>query len=184
LCRSRSQLEQKSRLALFEATVLPHLSAAYNFARWLLRDESDAEDVVQESYLRALRYFESYHGGDSRAWLLSIVRNTTYNWLQQNRSRQLTEPIDETTEALFPTDEQNPETILFARIDYELLRQALAELPIEFREVLVLREMEDLSYKEIAALCDLPIGTVMSRLARGRTRLQQRLAHSESGTVK
>jgi RNA polymerase sigma-70 factor, ECF subfamily len=176
-------LEQKSKLALFEATVLPHLSAAYNFARWLLQNGSDAEDIVQESYLRAFKYFEGYHGGDSRAWLLTIVRNTTYNWLQEKRSRQLTDPIDETTEALVAANDQNPETILLARIDHESLRQALTELPIEFREVLVLREMEELSYKEIAALCDLPIGTVMSRLARGRRHLQQRLARSESGNL-
>jgi RNA polymerase sigma-70 factor (ECF subfamily) len=160
------------------------LSAAYNFARWLLQNESDAEDVVQESYLRAYKYFQGYHGGDSRAWLLTIVRNTTYNWLQQNRSRQLTDPIDETTEALAVADNQNPETILLERIDQDLLREALTDLPIEFREVVILREMEDLSYKEIASLCDLPIGTVMSRLARGRRRLQQRLGSSESGSLK
>jgi len=170
----RSQLEQQNKLPLFEATVLPHLNAAYNFARWLLRDDSGAEDVVQESYLRALKYFSGYHGGDSRAWLLTIVRNTSYNWLQQNRSRELMNPIDDATEAA--TNDANPEIVLLQRIDHDLLRQALSELPIEFREVLILREMEGLSYKEIAALADLPIGTVMSRLARARARLQQRLA--------
>ncbi len=148
--------------------MLPHMSAAYNFARWLLRDESGAEDVVQESYLRALKYFRGYHGGDSRAWLLTIVRNTSYNWLQQNRSRELMNPIDDTTEALTATNDANPETVLLQRIDQDLIRQALTELPIEFREILILREMEGLSYKEIAALADLPIGTVMSRLARAR----------------
>jgi len=167
-------LEQRNKLALFEATVLPHLSAAYNLARWLLRDDTIAEDVVQESYLRALKYFSGYHGGDSRAWLLTIVRNTSYNWLQQNRSKELMNPIED-AEALTST-EANPETVLRQRIDHELLRQALTELPIEFREVLILREMEGFSYKEIAALADLPIGTVMSRLARARARLQQRLA--------
>jgi len=170
----RSQLEQQNKLPLFEATVLPHLNAAYNFARWLLRDDSGAEDVVQESYLRALKYFSGYHGGDSRAWLLTIVRNTSHNWLQQNRSRELMNPIDDATEAA--TNDANPEIVLLQRIDHDLLRQALSELPIEFREVLILREMEGLSYKEIAALADLPIGTVMSRLARARARLQQRLA--------
>jgi len=172
----RNQLEQRDKLQLFEATVLPHLSAAYNFARWLLRDESGAEDVVQESYLRALKYFSGYHGGDSRAWLLTIVRNTSYNWLQQNRSRELMNPIDDATEALAATADANPEMVLLQRIDQDLLRQALTELPIEFREVVILREMEGLSYKEIAALAELPIGTVMSRLARARARLQQRLA--------
>jgi len=172
----RSQLEQRNKLPSFEASVLPHMSAAYNFARWLLRDEGGAEDVVQESYLRALKYFRGYHGGDSRAWLLTIVRNTSYNWLQQNRSRELMNPIDDATEALTATNDANPETVLLQRIDQDLIRQALTELPIEFREVLILREMEGLSYKEIAALADLPIGTVMSRLARARARLQQRLA--------
>jgi RNA polymerase sigma-70 factor (ECF subfamily) len=172
----RDQLEQKNKLASFEATVMPHLPAMYNFARWLLQNESDAEDVVQESYLRALKYFQGYRGGDSRAWLLAIVRNTSHNWLQQNRSQQLTDPIDETIEALAAKDSGNPETLLLDRIDQELLKQAIAELPIEFREVLVMREMEELSYKQIASLCDLPLGTVMSRLARGRSRLQQRLA--------
>ncbi len=175
MSEERSQLEPKNKLPLFEATVLPHLNAAYNFARWLLHDESGAEDVVQESYLRALKYFSGYHGGDSRAWLLTIVRNTSYTWLQQNRSRELMNPIDDATEALAATNEANPERVLLQRIDHDLLRQALTELPIEFREVLILREMEGLSYKEIAALADLPIGTVMSRLARARARLQQRL---------
>ena len=176
MSEERNQLEQRDKLQLFEATVLPHLSAAYNFARWLLRDESGAEDVVQESYLRALKYFSSYHGGDSRAWLLTIVRNTSYNWLQQNRSRELMNPIDDATQALAATADANPEMVLLQRIDQDLLRQALTELPIEFREVVILREMEGLSYKEIAALAELPIGTVMSRLARARARLQQRLA--------
>ena len=176
MSEERNQLEQRDKLQLFEATVLPHLSAAYNFARWLLRDEGGAEDVVQESYLRALKYFRGYHGGDSRAWLLAIVRNTSYNWLQQNRSRELMNPIDDATEALPATNDANPEMVLLQRIDQDLLRQALTELPIEFREVVILREMEGLSYKEIAALAELPIGTVMSRLARARARLQQRLA--------
>ena len=176
MSEKRSQLEQRNKLSLFETTLLPHLGAAYNFARWLLRDEGGAEDVVQESYLRALKYFRGYHGGDSRAWLLTIVRNTSYNWLQQNRSRELMNPIDDATEALTATNDANPETVLLQRIDQDLIRQALTELPIEFREVLILREMEGLSYKEIAALAELPIGTVMSRLARARGRLQKKLA--------
>ena len=168
-------MEERSKLASFEATILTHLGAAYNFARWLLRNDSDAEDAVQETYLRAFRFFGGYHGGDSRAWLLSIVRNTCYTWLQQNRSRELMNPIDDAPE-IAATADANPETRLLQRIDAELLRRALEELPIEFREVMVLREMEGLSYKEIAALAELPIGTVMSRLARARKRLQQTLA--------
>src|SRR5438132_5351798 len=108
--------------------VLPHLGAAYNLARWLLRDDSGAEDVVQESYLRALKYFSGYHGGDSRAWLLTIVRNTSYNWLQQNRSRELMNPSDDATEALAATNDANPEIVLLQRIDHDLFRQSLREL--------------------------------------------------------
>ena len=126
--------------------------------------------------MRAFKYFGGYHGGDSRSWLLTIVRNTSYNWLQQKRSRELMQPIDDATETLTAPDDANPETVLRQHIDQELLFQALSELPIEFREVLILREMEGLSYKEIGALTDLPIGTVMSRLARARARLQKRLA--------
>jgi RNA polymerase sigma factor (sigma-70 family) len=170
----RSQLEQRTRVALFEAAVLPHLSAAYNFARWLLRDDHDAEDVVQESFLRALKFFDGYRGGNSRVWLLTIVRNTSYNWLQQHRSRQLMDPIDEASDVL-ASDQANPESLLQQKIDLGLLRHALMELPIEFREVVILREMEGLSYREIAALAELPIGTVMSRLARARGRLQRKL---------
>jgi RNA polymerase sigma factor (sigma-70 family) len=125
--------------------------------------------------LRALKYFGAYRSGNSRAWLLAIVRNTSYNWLQKNRARELMTPIDDVTETLTATG-ASPETLLLQRIDQDLLKQAVAELPIEFREVLVLREMEGLSYKEIAALADLPIGTVMSRLARARGQLQKRLA--------
>ena len=165
----------KNKLASFEAAILPHLGSAYNYARFLLKNESDAEDVVQESYLRAFKYFQGYHGGDSRAWLFTIVRNTSYNLLQQNRSRQLVDSIDDSTEVVDASSYSNPETVLRQRIDENLLRQAIEELPITFREVLILREMEELSYKEIGTLCDLPIGTVMSRLARGRARLHERL---------
>jgi RNA polymerase sigma-70 factor (ECF subfamily) len=153
---------------------LPHLNAAYNLARWLTRSDSDAEDVVQEACLRAFTYFESYHGGDSRAWLLKIVRNSSYTWLQQNRARELMVPLEDALEGLASTA-GNPEPLLLQRIDAQALRQALEELPPEFREVMVLRELEGLSYKEIADIAQIPIGTVMSRLARARTRLQERL---------
>src|SRR2546430_17470024 len=112
-------MEPRTKLSLFEATVLPHLNAAYNFARWLLRDESGAEDVVQESYLRALKYFSGYHGGDSRAWLLTIVRNTSYNWLQQNRFREFMNQIDDATEGLVATTGTNPEIALLQRIYHD-----------------------------------------------------------------
>ena len=168
-------MEDRSKLASFEATILPHLGSAYNFVRWLLRNDGDAEDVVQETYLRAFKFFGGYHGGDSRAWLLTIARNTCYTWLQQNRSRELMNTIDDAPE-IAALDDTNPETLLLQRIDEQQISKALEELPIEFREVMLLREMEGLSYKEIATLAAVPIGTVMSRLARARKRLQQTLA--------
>ena len=167
--------EQSSSAVRFEAVVLPHLPAAYNLARWLLRNDQDAEDVVQEAYLRAFKFFGGYRGGESRTWLLTIVRNTCYSWLQRNRSRELTDSIDEAHEDAM-VDFANPELRLMQNTDAQMVRAALTELPLEFREVMVMRELEELSYKEIAAIADLPIGTVMSRLARGRKRLHSLLA--------
>jgi RNA polymerase sigma factor (sigma-70 family) len=168
-------LPKEIKVARFEQSVLPHLGAAYNLARWLLRNPADAEDVVQESYLRAFRFFGGYHGGDIRAWLLTIVRNTTYTWLQQNRSRELTEPINDEVEEI-QDDALDPETLVIQAAGAEVLREALNQLPIEFREVIVLREFEELSYKEISAIAEIPLGTVMSRLARARKRLHEQLA--------
>jgi RNA polymerase sigma factor (sigma-70 family) len=159
----------------FEEAVLPHLRAAYNLARWLTRNETDAEDVVQEAYLRAFKHFGSFHGGDGRPWLLAIVRNTCYTWMQHNRSPQLTIPLDDQVHDIESKD-LNPEAILQQSADTQMIRRALEELPVEFREVLVLRELEGLSYKQIADVAEIPPGTVMSRLARARKRLQQSLA--------
>jgi RNA polymerase sigma factor (sigma-70 family) len=159
-------------LSRFEEAVVPHLNAAYNLARWLTRNGDDAEDVVQEAYLRAFKSFDGFRGGDERAWLLTIVRNTCYTWLRANRPQERTISYDEeihTTE----NASRNPETLLLENADHQLLKNALEELPLEFREVLVLRELEGLSYKEIAALAGIPVGTVMSRLARARERLQR-----------
>jgi len=166
-----TSLAVQTKAARFEEIVLPHLGAAYNLARWLVHNQADAEDIVQEAYLRAFRSFGGYYGGDSRSWLLTIVRNTCYTWLQQNRLLRTAEPIDDQLDELDP-DFADPEVLLQQSADAEMLREALQELPVEFREVMVLREMEELSYKEIANIADLPVGTVMSRLARGRRRLQ------------
>ena len=144
-------------------------------ARWLTRNDHDAEDVVQEAYLRAFRCFDGFHGGDGRAWLLAIVRHTCYTWLQHNRGHELMTGFDEELHSLYG-EAANPETILLHRTNQLLLRRALEGLPVEYREVIILRELEGLSYKKIAAIADLPVGTVMSRLARARKRLQQTLA--------
>ena len=162
-------------LQSFEEAVLPHLTAAYNLARWLTRDETDAEDVVQEAYLRAFKHFGSFHGGDGRPWLLAIVRNTAYTWMQRNRSPELTIPLDDELHEIESKD-LNPEALLLQSADTQMVRQVLEDLPVEFREVIVLRELEGLSYKQIADVAEIPLGTVMSRLARARKRLQQSLA--------
>ena len=172
-------MQEENKTAQFEAITLPLFGTAYNLARWLVGDDHDAEDVVQEAYLRAFRFFGGYRGGDSRSWLLTIVRNTCYTWLQQNRSRELTEPIEDKLDEVGISTE-NPETRLLQTMDAKLVRQALEELPIEFREILIMREMEDLSYKQISTVTDLPIGTVMSRLARGRKRLRELLVNRMS----
>jgi RNA polymerase sigma factor (sigma-70 family) len=168
-------LQGQNKLVSFENAVLPHLDAAYNLARWLTRNDADAEDVVQEAYMRAFKFFGGFHGEDGRAWLLGIVRNTTYTWMQRNRSPELNMPLDDELHEVKSND-LGPEALLLQKADAQMLRQAVEELPLEFREVLVLRELDEMSYKQIAAVADLPIGTVMSRLARARKRLQQILA--------
>lgn len=165
-------------MARFEQLVVPHMGAAYNLARWLTRNDHDAEDVVQEAYLRAYRFFGGFHGGDGRSWLLAIVRNTCYTWLQQNRRPSMA--LDEDMPEL-DNSKSNPETLLLRNVDGQMLRQAIEELPAEFREAIVLRELEGLSYKEISAVTGVPLGTVMSRLARARNRLQQALALRREG---
>ena len=155
--------------------LLSHLNAAYNLARWLTRNDTDAEDVVQEAYLRAFKHFRSFHGGDSRPWLLAIVRNTFYTWLQQNRAPEREIPFDEEIH-IAEDDHLNPEGLLLQKANNQSVRQAIEELPAEFREVIVLRELEGLSYKQIADVTEIPVGTVMSRLARARKRLERSLS--------
>jgi len=158
----------------FEQIVLPHLDAAYNLARWLVRNPADAEDVVQESYLRAFKFFAGFQGGDARAWLLKIVRNTSYSFLEKRRPFELAEEFDEKVH-LPETEPVNAEAALAQSVETRMLREALDALPVRFREALVYRELEGLSYKEIAEVMDVPIGTVMSSLARGRARLRDEL---------
>jgi RNA polymerase sigma-70 factor, ECF subfamily len=163
----------------FEQIVLPHLDAAYNLARWLTRNEHDADDVVQEACLRAFRFFGGFRGGDSRAWLLAIVRNACYDWLRRHRPAEAVTPFDEERHAAVE-EGPTPEDLLLERSDQLRLRQALEALPVAWREVLILRELEGLSYKEIADVAGIKVGTVMSRLARARAGLQQQLAPGPS----
>jgi RNA polymerase sigma-70 factor (ECF subfamily) len=165
----------KEELPSFEEVMLPHLDAAHNLARWLLRNEQDAQDVVQEAYLRASKSLGGFHGTNGRAWLLTIVRNTSYTLLKKNRTADLTTTFDE--EIHTAGQEFVSSAMILERIeDAELFRKAMDALPAEFREVLTLRHQEDLSYKEIAEVAQIPPGTVMSRLARARAKLKERLA--------
>jgi RNA polymerase sigma factor (sigma-70 family) len=163
------------QLARFQELIVPHLDAAYNLARWLTRKDQDAEDLVQEAYLRAIRFFDGFHGEAGRVWLLAIVRNTYYTWSKQKRGLGPATSFDEELHSA-PETALDPQILALAAEDREQLRQALEQLPADYREILVLRELEGLSYKEIAEVAGLPMGTVMSRLARGRERLQQQLA--------
>jgi RNA polymerase sigma-70 factor (ECF subfamily) len=169
---SSDPLMSPSQFARFEQVVLPHLDSAYNLARWLTGNEHDAEDVVQDAYLRAVKFFNSFRGGDARPWLITIVRRVCYDWLQRNRSHKALAVFDEELHS-DPGASLDPAQLALRNEDQEMLRQALAELPVEFREILVLRELEGLSYKEIAAITALPPGTIMSRLSRARERLRQ-----------
>jgi RNA polymerase sigma factor (sigma-70 family) len=170
--------------ASFRTVVLPHLDAAYNLAYWLVRNRTDAEDVVQDASLRAFRAIRGFAGGSARAWVLCIVRNAAYSWLRKNRPAAIVTVDDlEAVEAAHAkpgdTNAETPESALIAKIDAEHLRAAIAALPPPFRETLVLRDVEGLDYREIAAATEVPIGTVMSRLARARGRLIATIGRKE-----
>ena len=165
----------QAELISFEEAMLPHLDAAYNLARWLLRNEQDAQDVVQEAYLRAFKSFARFHGSNGRPWLLTIVRNTSYTLLKKNHAVDLTTPFDEEIHGS-GHEAVSPATIIERSENAQLLREAMDALPAEFREILVLRHQESLSYKEIADIAQIPPGTVMSRLARARSKLKECLA--------
>jgi len=175
----QGQGAQEHELASFEAMMLPHMDAAHNLARWLLRNEQDAQDVVQEAYLRAFKSFSGFHGSNGRAWLLTIVRNTSYTLLKKNRAVDLTTTFDEEIHAV-GQESTSPATILERAENAELIKNALEELSVEFGEILTLRHQENLSYTEIGEILKVPIGTVMSRLARARAKLREYLASQMS----
>ena len=172
--RSRKSAEDVLKTRRFESVVLPHLSAAYNLAHRLTRHSENAEDLVQEACMRAFKFFDGFHGNDARAWLLTIVRNACYTWLRNAKVENCRTAYDEDAHNVEQDTSGidlwrgDPEILLLRHADQELINNALDQLPVEFREVMVLRELEDFSYKEIAAIADIPLGTVMSRLARAR----------------
>jgi len=176
-------MERMDQRSSFERLTLPHLDAAFNLAFWLVRSEADAEDIVQDAYVRAFRGFHGFAGTDARPWLLAIVRNAAYRWLSNRRRSanvvSLDEafggPGDEPAEAQIVSEDPTPEAQLLGAVDRGLVRSAIAELSPIFREVIVLREIEGLAYREISRVTGAPIGTVMSRLARGRRELRKAL---------
>jgi RNA polymerase sigma factor (sigma-70 family) len=177
----KKQIPAQYMTGAFEGALLPHLNAAFNLARWLLRNDQDAEDVVQEAYLRAFRFFGDFRGGNARAWLLRIVRNTCYTVLRSNRPQELTTTFDEEIYGE-GNGTLSPEALFVQGTDSEFLRQALEELPLNAREVLVLREFDGFSYKEIAEIANIPIGTVMSILHRARERLRRSIISRRDAT--
>ena len=157
----------------FEELVLPHLDAAHNLAHWLTRNPDDAEDVVQEACVRAIKYIGALQGGDGRGWFLAIVRNAFFDWCRRNRPAEIARDDGTLIDLAMDPAAIDPEQAAMRSSQSRLLADAIAELPLAYREVLILREMEDLSYKEIARIAEIPIGTVMSRLARARGLLQR-----------
>jgi RNA polymerase sigma-70 factor (ECF subfamily) len=168
----------------FEAVILPHLDAAYTLARYLTRDPHDAEDAVQDAFLRALRYFDSFRGGDARSWLLAIVRNRCHSLRHDRRSvRDRSAVVFDEELHSDETDAEPADAAALRAATRESLEEALHRLPEEFREVIVLRELQQMSYREISEITGVPLGTVMSRLSRARQRLQQLLGHESAETL-
>ena len=175
-------MRERERLDRFETMVLPHLGAAYSLARWLTRNDDDADDVVQEAFLRAFRFFDDLRASDCRPWLLTIVRNTCYTWMRRNRPHELVADGDEAV-GLVEDGAPSPEAQLVREADAARLSRAIERLRPEYREVLILREYEGLSYKEIAAVTGASLGTVMSRLSRARQRLYESLTRGPGKEV-
>jgi RNA polymerase sigma-70 factor (ECF subfamily) len=182
----RSFVTPAERAAAFESAVLPHARAAFSLARWLTREAHDAEDVVQEAWLRAFKYFDGFDGSDARAWFLSIVRNAFHRWNERRvradsvrAGKAADDESDRDVAAAAASREDDPARVAERASERAQVNRAIGELPVEYREVVVLRELEGLSYKEIAAVVSIPIGTVMSRLARARERLRDRLAATD-----
>ncbi len=179
--------QDDDRRRRFELLALPHLDAAYNLARWLAGNATDAADVVQDAYLRAYRYFDAFQGGDCRVWLLTIVRNAFLTWVKENRTGRMVFLPDATADlaqdeaAMWTSQPRDPESLLLESVDSQTLARLMEQLPAEYREVLVLREVEDLSYRQIAEVTSLPVCTVMSRLSRARLALR-RLWLQRTGT--
>lgn len=174
-------MDNPDKLKRFEQSVLPHLDAAHNLARWLTKSATDAEDVTQEAMLRAFRFFDGFRGDEARPWLLKIVRNTFYTWREQNRVAGQSSSLGEEDAMEIADDRPSPPELHQQELDASLLRETLSALPDEFREVLTLRELEECSYKEIATIMNIPMGTVMSRLARARQQLERLLRQRLAG---
>jgi RNA polymerase sigma-70 factor (ECF subfamily) len=170
----------------FERLALPHLDAAYNLARWLTHNEHDAQDVVQDAMLRAMRYIGSCRGDDAKAWLLQIVRNTCFDWLKKNRpsERLFFDDEDEMLDRIPAPGANEPHTIAVRNEDKVRINEAIASLPAAYRDVIVLRELEDLSYADIARIANVPVGTVMSRLARARGLLRLHLVTRDQRSLR
>lgn len=166
---------------IFESEVMPHLDAGYNLARWLARDPHDASDVVQEACARALRYIGSLRPGEGRSWFLTVVRHSYYDWRRKNHPAEIDPEAGDRIDEIEDAAQPDPETLALRKGQFDLLARAVESLPDNLREALVLREFEDLSYKEIAQVLEIPVGTVMSRLSRARTALLEAAKLLESG---
>ena len=177
-----SSAQSQDQISRFETLVIPHLDAAYNLARWMTRNTSDAEDIAQEAMLRAFRFFDTFRGEDARVWLLTIVRNTYLTWIRRHAPQQNSAEFDERLHTDIETA-LTPESEFIRQATSEQVRRAIEQLPTEFREVILLRELEEMSYKEIAAVTQTPLGTVMSRLSRGRSALRQLIAAERRAEV-